>query len=247
MIRGITITRRINDAAEYERLASLFEGVGVDRCNCRDDPTELSHQFLAPLDNLRLVHISLPAPDISSEISVEVISLDSIRQVTQAWLKANLSDGTTGVSEIVDTHWESRLFTATPVPGHSVTFWAWSDPLKGKPLAVEGDLSAKGMLFAIVTARWNAVITERLLHGSLDALYRSGAGKADVEILRVPGAWEIPSAPRKLAETGKFDAIITLACFFGVKRHITKPSITKSRVASGTRSRKRGSLTPSAS
>ncbi len=56
------------------------------------------------------------------------------------------------------------------------------------------------MRFAIVTARWNAVITDRLLQGALDGLYRSGAAKADVEIVRVPGAWEIPSAARTLAE-----------------------------------------------
>jgi 6,7-dimethyl-8-ribityllumazine synthase len=68
------------------------------------------------------------------------------------------------------------------------------------------------MRFAIVTARWNAVITDRLLQGSLDALYRSGATKADVEVVRVPGAWEVPSAARTLAETKKFDAIVTLGC-----------------------------------
>jgi 6,7-dimethyl-8-ribityllumazine synthase len=89
-------------------------------------------------------------------------------------------------------------------------FWEWSDPLKGRPIALEGDLSAKGMRFAIVAARWNAVITDRLLQGSLDALFRSGASHGDVEILRVPGAWEVPSAARKLAESGRFEAIITL-------------------------------------
>lgn len=73
-----------------------------------------------------------------------------------------------------------------------------------------GDLSAKDMRFAIVAARWNAIITDRLLQGSLDALFRSGASHEDVEIVRVPGACEIPSASRKLAESGKFDAIITL-------------------------------------
>jgi 6,7-dimethyl-8-ribityllumazine synthase len=66
------------------------------------------------------------------------------------------------------------------------------DPRKGKPLAVEGDLSAHGMRFAVVVARWNAVITDRLLQG---ALYRSGAFRRDVQVIRVPGAWEISSAP----------------------------------------------------
>ena len=218
MIKGITLTRHICNAAEYKRLASFFGGLGVESCDCCADSDELNRQFVVPRGNLKLVHRAhnhrdngtLQVPDVSSEIHIEVTSLDSIRQVAQAWLKDNPSDGTTSISEIVDTHWESRLFTVTPVPGHSVTFWAWSNPLTGKPLAVEGDLSAEGMRFAVVTARWNAVITDRLLHGSLDALYRSGAGKADIEILRVPGAWEIPSAARKLAETGNFDAIITL-------------------------------------
>jgi 6,7-dimethyl-8-ribityllumazine synthase len=75
---------------------------------------------------------------------------------------------------------------------------------------MEGDLSAEGMRFAIVVARWNAVITDRLLQGALDCLHRSGAKKEDVQVLRVPGAWEIPSAARKVAETGKVDAIVTL-------------------------------------
>ena len=218
MIKSITLTRHINEAAEYQRLASFFGELGVEPCNSLGDSEDLNLQFVAPRCILKLLHsaqntpnnISRQVADIAGDVYIEVTSLDSIRQVIQAWLKANPSGGTTAISEIVDTHWDSRLFTATPVPGHSVTFWEWSDPLKGKPHALEGDLSAEGMRFAIVVARWNAVITDRLLHGSLDALFRSGARKADVGILRVPGAWEIPSAARKLAETGNFDAIITL-------------------------------------
>jgi 6,7-dimethyl-8-ribityllumazine synthase len=97
-----------------------------------------------------------------------------------------------------------------PVSDNVITLWELIRPLEGRPLAVGGDLSGEGMRFAIVVARWNAVITDRLLQGALDALFRSGANRADVEILRVPGAWEIPSAARKLAEGGRFDAIVTL-------------------------------------
>ena len=85
-----------------------------------------------------------------------------------------------------------------------------NNPLHNRPLAIEGDLSAAGKRFAIVVARWNAVITDRLLQGALDALHRSGCTHADIEIVRVPGAWEIPSAARTLAETKRFAAIITL-------------------------------------
>src|ERR1019366_9178421 len=85
-------------------------------------------------------------------------------------------------------------------------------PVRGKPVAVEGDLSAAGMRFAIVVARWNAVVTDRLLEAALDALLRSGARRNDIEVVRVPGTWEIPSAARAIANQGKVDAIVTLGC-----------------------------------
>lgn len=218
MIKGITLARHTNGAAEYERLASFYAELGVESGYCLDESGVLNRQFVTPRGILKLVHtetktrnnISSHGSDIGNEVYIEVTSLDSIRQVIQAWLNANPTGGATAIGEIVDTPWDSRHFTATPVPGHSIIFGEWSNPLKGKPLAVEGDLSAEGMRFAVVVARWNAVITDRLLQGSLDALFRSGAGMSDVKIHRVPGAWEIPSAARKLAETGKFDAIITL-------------------------------------
>jgi 6,7-dimethyl-8-ribityllumazine synthase len=78
--------------------------------------------------------------------------------------------------------------------------------------AVEGELNAAGRHFGIVVSRFNAFITERLLQSAYDGLLRSGARKKDIEIVRVPGAFEIPSAARTLAETGKFDAIICLGC-----------------------------------
>jgi 6,7-dimethyl-8-ribityllumazine synthase len=61
-------------------------------------------------------------------------------------------------------------------------------------------------------ARFNAFITERLLLSAFDGLLRSGASKKDIEVVRVPGAFEIPSAARTLALTGKYDAIICLGC-----------------------------------
>ncbi len=116
------------------------------------------------------------------------------------------------LSPVTETHWKSRIFTVEPEPGFGFSFWAWTDPIKGKPVAVEGDLCAEGMKFAIVAARWNAVITERLLEGALDALLRSGARRSDIEVVRVPGAWEIPAAARTLANLGRVDAIVTLGC-----------------------------------
>ena len=78
--------------------------------------------------------------------------------------------------------------------------------------ALEGTLSAAGKRFGIVVSRFNAFITERLLQSAVDGLVRSGAKQKDVQIVRVPGAFEIPSAARTLAETKKYDAIICLGC-----------------------------------
>jgi 6,7-dimethyl-8-ribityllumazine synthase len=78
--------------------------------------------------------------------------------------------------------------------------------------ALEGKLTGERKRFAIVVARFNAFITERLLQSAYDGLLRSGAKKKDVVIVRVPGAFEIPSAARRLALSKKYDAIICLGC-----------------------------------
>ena len=78
--------------------------------------------------------------------------------------------------------------------------------------ALEGALNALGKRFAIVVSRFNAFITERLLLSAVDGLVRSGAARKDIDLARVPGAFEIPLAARQLAETGKYDAVICLGC-----------------------------------
>ncbi|MGC1373185.1 MAG: 6,7-dimethyl-8-ribityllumazine synthase [Candidatus Sulfotelmatobacter sp.] len=78
--------------------------------------------------------------------------------------------------------------------------------------ALEGELDATGRSFAIVVSRFNSFITERLLLSAIDGLIRSGAKKKDIQIARVPGAFEIPLAARKLAETKRYDAIICIGC-----------------------------------
>jgi 6,7-dimethyl-8-ribityllumazine synthase len=69
-----------------------------------------------------------------------------------------------------------------------------------------------GMRFALVVSRFNAFITERLLSSAVDGLLRSGAERRNIDLVRVPGAFEIPLAARKLADTKKYDAIICLGC-----------------------------------
>ncbi|MBM4394189.1 MAG: 6,7-dimethyl-8-ribityllumazine synthase [Deltaproteobacteria bacterium] len=77
---------------------------------------------------------------------------------------------------------------------------------------VEGKLNARGLRFAIVVSRFNHFITDRLLEGALDALHRHDGEDEKVEVMKVPGAFEMPLIAKKAAESGRFDAVICLAC-----------------------------------
>jgi len=74
----------------------------------------------------------------------------------------------------------------------------------------EAKLIAEGKKFALVVSRFNDFITEKLLSGALDALVRSGASDEDLEVVKVPGAFEIPLVAKKMANTKRFDAVICL-------------------------------------
>jgi 6,7-dimethyl-8-ribityllumazine synthase len=218
MIKGVTFLRPVPSAAQFDELVSFFSALGFEPGRGWDElpqePGSVSRgrPFLAPLGNLELVHGALPTA--TSQLLVEVTGLDALHQGAFGWLRARLGAEAAEmrISAPEETAWKSRMFSVEPVEGFTVAFWEWQDPLRGKPVALEGDLSAEGMRFALVVARWNAVITERLLQGALDALLRSGARRSDIEIARVPGSWEIPAAARSLAESKKFDAIVTLGC-----------------------------------
>jgi len=75
---------------------------------------------------------------------------------------------------------------------------------------IEGKLDATGLKVGLAVSRFNSFIAERLLEGALDALRRNGANDADLTIIRVPGAFELPLTAKKLADSGKFDALICL-------------------------------------
>ena len=210
MIKGISFLRSAGSAAVYDRLSSFFAALGFAPGSGWNEEGSRGASFLAPLGSLEIVDGEFP---LTADVLVEVTALDAVHQAAQTWLRAEGGDEAAArLSSITETHLKSRIFTVQPEPGFAFSVWAWSDPLKGKPVAVEGDLSAAGMKFAIVAARWNAVITERLLEGALDALLRSGAKRADIEVIRVPGAWEVPAAARTVANVGHVDAIVTLGC-----------------------------------
>jgi len=192
MIKGMTLVTPVASAAALDRLASLLSALGFEPGKGWQDESGRGAAFLAPAGNLELVAGRLPAVP---PILVEVTQLEQVRQSVEQWMLAayRTEEVAQLLSEVAPTHWNSRLFTVTFDPSLTLGFWESENPLHGKPLAVEGDLSAAGMKFAIVVARWNAVITERLLQGALDALHRSGAAKHDIRIVL-------------------YDAILTLGC-----------------------------------
>ena len=84
--------------------------------------------------------------------------------------------------------------------------------MRGESMAkiIQGDLSGKGLKVGIVAARFNDFITSRLVDGALDGLQRHGVAENDIEIVKVPGAYEIPLAAQKLAQSRKYQAVICL-------------------------------------
>ncbi len=97
---------------------------------------------------------------------------------------------------------------------------------------IEGNLRADGKKFAIIVARYNSFISEKLLEGALDSLIRSGALDADIDIVRVPGAFEIPLIAKRLAGSQKYDAVIVLGVVIrGATPHF---DVVVSEVSKGT-------------
>ena len=80
------------------------------------------------------------------------------------------------------------------------------------PRIIEGNLSAKGLKVGIVVSRFNDFIGERLLDGAVDTLVRSGAADNDIDVVKVPGTFEMPVVAKTMAKSGNYDAIICVGC-----------------------------------
>jgi 6,7-dimethyl-8-ribityllumazine synthase len=97
---------------------------------------------------------------------------------------------------------------------------------------IEGNLKADGKRFAVVVARFNSFLSEKLLEGALDSLVRSGAAADDIDVVRVPGAFEIPLIAKRLAGSQKYNAVIVLGVVIrGATPHF---DVVVSEVSKGT-------------
>ena len=79
-------------------------------------------------------------------------------------------------------------------------------------MIIEGHLDAEGLKFAVIVSRFNGFITERLLAGALDALKRHGCQDQDIDVVKVPGSWEMPVVADEIARQKRHDAIVCLGC-----------------------------------
>ncbi len=199
MIKSITTVQVVRSAKEFRVLADLLDSLGLERGKNWKTARGQGLPFTAPLGKVEIIEGKDPLP---ADLWIEVTDLDSIRGLFK-------KSKTKAVSDINDSGWNSRVMVVEPAKGVKLVFWQKNHAAEDR---ITGDLNAAGMRFGIVISRWNSFVTERLLQGALDALRRSGCRGENITVVRVPGAFEIPSQSRTLAETGKYDAIITLGC-----------------------------------
>jgi 6,7-dimethyl-8-ribityllumazine synthase len=140
----------------------------------------------------------------AADLVVEVDNADILAEAARA-------KGFTFVADIADHDWGARLFILQiPCGFGNLAVFSYNENWRQPTRASQ--LDSTGMKFAVIVSRFNAFITERLLSGATDALRRTGAAAPDIEIVRVPGAFELPAAAKMLAETGKYNALVAIGC-----------------------------------
>jgi 6,7-dimethyl-8-ribityllumazine synthase len=187
--------------ADYKALTEFFSALGLARGEMWEGRRSKGMKLEVPEAG---VEIGMGEGFPDADLVIEVDSADQLYEVAQR-------HGFKVVEEIADQDWGARMFALELPGGHGkLAIFSYTSDWRHKQ--TEGELDSTGLRVGIVVSRFNSFITERLLAGALDALRRSGAKNEDIEIVRVPGAFEIPSACRTMAETGKYDALVALGC-----------------------------------
>lgn len=201
MIRNIIVPRVVGKTQEeLEPALELFRALGATPGRDCEGGGAHGYQLQAPAGTLEfLASASAPLSDLAVEVSDADGAWEIVRKHDVKVLR-EIADATDG----------SRFF-AIEVGGMKVTFLTYAKS-GDRGDGLEGTLQAEGRRFAVVVARFNSFITERLLDGALLALRQAGARESDITIVRVPGSFEIPAAARQLASSGRFDAIVCIGC-----------------------------------
>jgi 6,7-dimethyl-8-ribityllumazine synthase len=202
MIKNVRMLRLARNKAEFQQLKEFFSALGLRSGEHWEGRSSSGQQFLCEDGRIEVgVGEGFPEADLVFEVN----DADGIYELlkTAGWKKLTKPE---------DQEWGARMFTAE-VAGQSAAFYNYlPEEQHAEASSTEAKLDAKGKKFALVVSRFNSFITERLLDGALLALRQAGAERGDLQVVRVPGAFEIPGAARALAESGKFDAIICLGC-----------------------------------
>ncbi len=186
---------------EYAALTKFFDALGLEHGESWEGRRSKGIKFDAPESG---VEVFFGEGGPTADLVIETDSADILYQYAK-------EHGFKVIEEIADCDWGARMFTLElPLGLGKLGVFSYVEDWRHKN--TEADLNAKGMSFALVVSRFNSFITERLLSGALLALRQCGVKQSEMEIVRVPGAFEIPGAARTLAETGKYDGVVTLGC-----------------------------------
>ena len=200
MIRNLIVPRVLGKTQEdLQPAIELFRALGATPVHECDDGGAHGYQLEVSCGTVEFIAAeSAPLSDLAVEVSDADAAWDIARK-----------HGVKVVREIAESADGDRFFTVE-VSGMKVTFLqhAKSEDNGG----IEGSLQAQGKRFAIVVARFNSFITERLLDGACKPCGRAELSPKDITIAHVPGAFEIPSAARQLAETKQYAAIVCIGC-----------------------------------
>jgi len=203
MIKSIHKLLLANREADFHALADFFDALGLARGEFWTGKRSQGIKLDAPEAG---VEIGMGKGFPEADLVVECDSADILYEVAKR-------RGFRIAEEIADYDWGARMFTLElPAGAGRLAVFSYNEDWRAKPQVGEGKLNAFRKRFGIVVSRFNAFITERLLAGALEALRRAGARSRDIHVVRVPGAFEVPSAGRALAASGKVDAVICLAC-----------------------------------
>lgn len=202
MIQRIYLVRLAKDESQYKELSELFSALGLEPDNEWQGRENKGVLFRTPQAGIEIgLGREFPDTDLIFEVQDANRAYELVKE-----------RGFKVADEISDRAFGGRMFVIE-VAGHKLGIFSYlPERAPQHPKAVEGEIDARGKKFGVVVSRFNSFITERLLQGALDALHRTGAKDSDIEVVRVPGAYEIPSAARMLAETRRYAAIVCIGC-----------------------------------
>jgi 6,7-dimethyl-8-ribityllumazine synthase len=202
MIQRIYLVRLADDEAQYKELADLFSALGLEADNEWQGRYNKGVLFRTPQ---AAIEVGMGGEFPRADLIFEVQDANTAYEFVKA-------RGFRIAEEISDRKFGGRMFIVE-AGAHQVAIFSYlPEKAPRHPKPIEGALDARGKRFGLIVSRFNSFITERLMQGALDALYRTGAKDDAIEIIRVPGAYEIPAAARLLAKSGRVDAVVCIGC-----------------------------------